>query len=101
MKTYNNGAGFQVIECKGCDELHYIKVDGKLPNGHGPWGFNKNQDSPTFTPSVNIHWAAIPDLNKPERRCHFVITDGKIQYCGDCTHSLKGQTIELPDITPE
>lgn len=98
MKAFDRGNGFIAIECKGCDEIHYISVVNKLPNGHGPWGFNGDFNKPTFQPSVNIHWEAVPDSNKPERRCHFVITDGFISYCDDCTHPLSGQKIELPEI---
>ena len=31
------------------------------------------------------------------RICHHFVTEGKIQFCGDCTHALRGQTVELPD----
>ena len=30
--------------------------------------------------------------------CHSFITDGRIQFLGDCTHELKGQTVELPEV---
>jgi hypothetical protein len=30
--------------------------------------------------------------------CHSIITDGKIQFCGDCTHALAGKIVDLPDI---
>jgi len=99
VKAVDFRDGFVAIECKGCDEIHYISTKNKLPNGHGPWGFNGDYVRPTFTPSVNIHWEAVPSLNKPERRCHFIITNGMIHYCGDCTHVLANQTIELPEIT--
>lgn len=29
--------------------------------------------------------------------CHSFVTDGKIQFLNDCFHSLKGQTVDLPD----
>ena len=32
--------------------------------------------------------------------CHHFIRDGKIQFLGDCTHALRGQTVDLPDIPP-
>lgn len=28
--------------------------------------------------------------------CHSFVTDGCIQYLGDCTHRLAGQTVDLP-----
>lgn len=30
--------------------------------------------------------------------CHSFVTDGKIQFLGDCTHNLVGQIVELPEI---
>lgn len=30
--------------------------------------------------------------------CHSFVTNGKIQFLNDCTHDLKGQTIELPEL---
>ena len=29
--------------------------------------------------------------------CHSFVTDGRIQFLGDCTHSLAGQTVDLPE----
>lgn len=75
------------IICKGCDQEHIFE--------HKRWHFNGNLDKPTFTPSVRITW------NEGEEQtpqcCHFNITDGMITYCGDCTHGLSNQTMELPD----
>lgn len=30
--------------------------------------------------------------------CHYFIRGGKIEFCGDSTHNLSGQTVDLPDI---
>jgi hypothetical protein len=30
--------------------------------------------------------------------CHSWVTNGRIQFLSDCTHSLKDQTVELPEI---
>jgi hypothetical protein len=90
--------------CPGCKSGH--EIDTEQPNGSGAkWGFNGNLERPTFTPSINRRWGTFADPNyKPEPGhdhsgvCHYFITDGKIIYCGDCTHALKGQTVDLPDI---
>jgi hypothetical protein len=29
--------------------------------------------------------------------CHSFVTDGRIQFLGDCTHALAGQTVDLPE----
>jgi hypothetical protein len=30
--------------------------------------------------------------------CHYFLQFGKIKYLGDCTHVLKEQSIDLPDL---
>lgn len=97
------GGRFQ-FHCPGCDDRH--AVDGR-------WTFNGNGDYPTFSPSIKVeypHWVPpvtpenIDEYNrKPwEQRqvvyiCHSFVTDGCIQFLGDCTHRLAGQTVDLPD----
>lgn len=104
--------------CPGCDEAHMVAVG----EGDGPrWGYNGNPDAPTFTPSVLIRsghyvpghregqscWCTynrrVPDAPAPFRCyvCHSFVTDGRIQFLGDSTHALAGQTVDLPDFDPE
>lgn len=96
--------------CKGCDAPHVINIGGNA----GPvWGFNGNHEKPTFTPSVLVQWEQgeppCEDLDmaekilsgevvqtKVKKVCHSFVTDGRIQYLGDCTHMLSGQTVDLP-----
>jgi hypothetical protein len=33
---------------------------------------------------------------RTERVCHSFITDGQIQFLGDCTHPMAGQTVPIP-----
>lgn len=37
--------------CPGCDGAHLIRIEGQSP---GCWGYNRNPDAPTFTPSVLV-----------------------------------------------
>lgn len=104
--------------CPGCQKPHLVTVG----EGPGPrWGYNGNSDAPTFTPSVLVrsgHFAegrAAADgecwCNYTERTgdtspftcgvCHSFVTDGQIQFLGDCTHSLAGQTVPLPPFDGE
>lgn len=70
--------------CPGCKWMHVIPTDPRAqPNGH-KWTFDGNIDAPTFSPSINL-----------VGQCHSFITDGRIQYLGDCTHELAGQTVNL------
>lgn len=82
--------------CPGCDGAHQVSVG----QGSGPrWGYNGNPDAPTFTPSINVTYNG-PDAGvegAPPAVCHSFVTDGRIQFLNDCTHSLAGQTVEIPD----
>lgn len=98
--------------CPGCDEAHVVKTGA----GSGPrWGYNGNPDAPTFTPSVLLKvghycqgqegkdcWCTYEErIGQPApfkcAICHSFVTDGRIQFLGDCTHALAGQTVELPN----
>lgn len=92
--------------CPGCDGAHMIPVG----EGSGPrWGYNGDPERPTFTPSVLVRGTVPPSDAQVERMmmgeklepvpfvCHSVVTDGRIQFLGDCSHALAGQTVDLPD----
>lgn len=103
--------------CQGCDETHSVVIERQDRAGPGPcWGYNGNPAAPTFTPSVLVtsgHYMPGHDPAKgcyctnpaPDDegwgfecgRCHTFITDGMVQFLGDCTHSLAGQTLPVPD----
>jgi hypothetical protein len=93
--------------CPGCGE-HHAPIEGR-------WGFNGDVERPTFTPSILVRSGHYSDGNTTECWCNFTertgltsdfkctvchsfVTDGKIQFLSDCTHSLAGQTVELPEI---
>ncbi len=79
-----------VFFCPGCKNSHPVRV--KAANVTAPcWGWNGSLDSPTFTPSL------LCNQSYPESRCHSFITDGNIQFLGDCWHLLKNQTVEIPE----
>ncbi len=86
--------GIFQIYCPGCKSRHSIDTVKPNPLGH-LWTFNGDMEKPTFTPSVNISWES---GSKLIARCHFIITDGIIHYCPDCTHPLVNQKVELPDV---
>ena len=89
--------------CPACEEMH------PLPDA---WDFDGNVDKPTFSPSfrhgsmqtikIDGRWTGewVRDAaGKPVKRvCHYIITKGIVQYCGDCTHALAGQSVEMPDL---
>lgn len=67
------------------------------PGAPGGWSFNGNYERPTFQPSVLVTYDG-PDAGQdgaPPAVCHSFVTDGQIQFLGDCTHALAGQTVPL------
>lgn len=100
MKAVIKNEGKQVkIICPGCGHEHQIPIQKVYWCDH-VWTFNGDVNNPTFTPSINIGYdqsEIAPEDRVPDYRCHFVITNGKISYCNDCTHALVGQqNIDLP-----
>lgn len=73
--------------CPGCDEIHGISI------APGAWTWNGDAEHPTFSPSVLVTGGA------QNGRCHSFVRDGNIQFLGDCTHALAGQTVPLPEWT--
>lgn len=95
QKYRDGGDGYQ-FRCPGCEMDHVIWVGpGKQPI----WEWNGSVDLPTFKPSLLVRWhkeKAAPGLNSV---CHTFITEGKIQFLDDCTHALRGQTVDLAEIS--
>ena len=74
--------------CPGCDEAHGVRYLRPFP---GPdWAWNHDLERPTISPSILVQGGE-------NMRCHSYVTDGQIQFLNDCTHSLAGQTVPLPD----
>lgn len=77
-----------MVDCPACKHPHLF-VDGR-------WTFNGDLEKPTFKPSMLSN----KDHSNPKvPRCHSFVTDGKIQFLGDCTHDMAGKTVDLPDIS--
>lgn len=80
-----------IFHCPGCDLLHAPTVGGAKR-----WEWNGSLDLPTLSPSVLVRWDDGPD--HVQKVCHSFVREGRIQFLGDCTHALAGQTIDLPDV---
>jgi hypothetical protein len=110
----DNNPKVVAIVCPGCNEEHQIWVANDHPNG-ARWSFNGDFNNPTFKPSLLVRsghyipehksdscWCTWNEEHKDDpapfkcKQCHSYITDGKIQFLGDCTHALAGQTVDLP-----
>ena len=93
--------------CPACATHHAPRVSGTS----GPvWTWNGDRDRPTVQPSIRVEgvqWVSDADLARIRAgeafdpaplRCHLFLSDGRIQYLGDCTHALAGQIVELEEI---
>jgi len=97
--------GYVSFTCPGCKGLHQVPVHEKTRES-AIWGFNGDVDKPTLVPSLLVRWTdgKFDDKGMPIAEtvrnivCHSFITNGNIQFLSDCTHDLKNQTIELPEI---
>ena len=105
-----------IFYCPGCEFHHSVKI-GEESKPH--WTWNNDKEKPTFNPSILVSYTKTLLSNKEivelcEKRsagildnfevphtkaiCHSFVIEGKIQFLSDCTHSLAGQTIDLPDL---
>lgn len=89
--------------CPGCEEVHLI------PDS---WSFNGDLDRPTFSPSVKItgvqtvvvdgkwtdEWVRDAAGKPVSYCCHYILTGGQLNFCGDSTHALAGKTVALPPL---
>lgn len=86
--------------CPGCKTAHAIRAKS-LTEGEAPgpsWDWDGNCDKPTFFPSVKVSYdgkdAGVDGA--PPAVCHSWVRDGQIQFLEDCTHTLAGQTVDIP-----
>jgi hypothetical protein len=70
------------VKCPACKQEHVFGFS---------WSFNGDYLNPTFSPSLLIK------MGKKKKRfcCHFTVSNGVAHFCGDCTHELKSQDVEL------
>lgn len=94
--------------CEGCRTHHAPRVGG---TSSGPvWAWNGDRERPTVQPSIRVQ-GTVPltedeyarvmagELIEPKPLlCHTFLTDGRLQYLGDCTHALAGQTVDLQEM---
>lgn len=71
--------------CPGCEHLHVIPPKG--------WTRTGPDESPTYTPSFLQY-----DAGGNGNNCHYIITVGVLNFCGDCFHSLRNTAVPMPEI---
>lgn len=96
---WKNGEGWAHY-CPACKETHGFATEIPFANG-SKWTFNGNMEAPTFAPSMNIRIGPYPDGEDDAGRidvCHYFLRNGRIEFLADCTHEMRGQTVDLPDL---
>ena len=81
--------------CPGCQREKFLWLKPEQsPDGHS-WHFTGTVESPTFHPSV-LSVEDWPEEEGGRRVCHSWVKAGMVQFLGDSTHELRGQTVPLP-----
>ena len=98
------------FRCPGCGQWHVLPIgEGALPR----WQFSGDAHSPTLSPSIAARgllavfssdgeWTGeyvLDASGKPVPYvCHSFLRSGRLEFLGDSTHALAGQTVDLPYI---
>lgn len=81
------------FNCPGCEYPHVIAVS-MVGGGSGVWKWDGNPEFPTLQPSLLCSTPGDAEFEIAPTRCHLFVVAGKIQFLGDCTHALAGQTVD-------
>jgi hypothetical protein len=107
--------GVVIFWCPGCETYHGVWTETPNDLTGARWTWNGSLAKPTFTPSILVRsghylpgneggcWCKFNEAHPAAERekqfactqCHSYVTDGKIQFLGDCSHKLAGQTVPL------
>ncbi|HSW90015.1 MAG TPA: DUF6527 family protein [Patescibacteria group bacterium] len=97
LNVDDHGIKYQSLAfvCPGCSlfggsGLHILPVntDQKSP----AWDWDGNTEQPTISPSI------LTGKDDDAHRCHSFLTAGVFNFLDDCTHDLKGQSVQMPDL---
>jgi hypothetical protein len=77
--------------CPACECLHSICTKLAPGGGNPVWQFDGNMIAPTINPSIRVRW----NQKEIEYCCHSFVRNGFIEFCGDCTHSMKNLRVPL------
>lgn len=85
------------ILCPACGFCHGFPLDPPAhQRGKHCVSWNNNQDRPTIHGNLMV-----TELNadgRECRRCHFVVSAGKIAFYDDSKHEMAGRAVWLPEI---
>jgi hypothetical protein len=91
-------------------KLHLPVIQSGTRAGTGCWTWNGNVDKPTLRPSVlhegtyvctdaeHATLMAGGHVEPRHYRCHTWVNDGQAQFLDDCSHELRGQTVDMLEV---
>ncbi|MFW2829866.1 DUF6527 family protein [Sphingomonas sp. ID0503] len=91
--------GALAFRCPACNSWHVVSTS---PQARQQWTWNGDVERPTISPSILVRCGSAVDPTfkrepgDPPDVCHSFVVNGQIQFCGDSTHELAGQTVDLP-----
>lgn len=94
MAKIERQGDFVKFECPGCGRTKMVPFRGEHVL---LWDWNHDTEKPTISPSVLSRWDEGEERTK--HCCHLNVTAGAIQFHGDCTHALKGKTVEMREVS--
>jgi hypothetical protein len=99
LRRYDRGIAHW---CPACHEAHVFYVFAPTSGG-ARWTWDGNVDAPTCAPSMRITTPRFVEEGVVIEAtcCHYFLQNGRLQFLSDCTHDLRGQTVDLPDLPPE
>ena len=77
-----------VFRCPGCHENHSVRIRGSGTI----WVWDGSMTFPTFSPSILVN------RDHHDRRCHFFVRCGQIEFLNDCWHGLRGKTVPMEPV---
>jgi Family of unknown function (DUF6527) len=80
-------------------KLHLPVILKGTRDGTNCWTWNGDVDKPTLRPSILTTGYTRNGGDKPVH-CHTWVNDGQAQFLDDCTHELRGHTVDMLEVQP-
>lgn len=95
--------GNYYFRCPATGKQIEVSTQNAWTAGQQVFGFNGDVNKPTFDKAIKVVDNKVVGINgalpaNPVSVNHFIIQDGNIRYLEDCTHHMKGRTMELPEL---
>lgn len=86
--------------CPGCTRHPYhmvpVRRQGEPELTKPTWTWNGSLTEPTLSPSIRH-----VGIDGAGGDCHYFVKAGKLEFCGDSFHELKGKTVDMTKVNDE